>query len=153
MQIATLNYQYNHKDKYPSDSKSKVQHRHILTTFTSSQKKPKQQRTFQPDTNITSNGSLPPIKNSSQQPNSIRIKGSGLQSSKLTDVSHTSFRQPSRSRSRQSNKSDLLGTNSRTVCSKFLFSQENSFSFEDHSIRRWEISSSEIWLSRENPFS
>jgi hypothetical protein len=116
MQIATLNYQYGPKDKYSSDSKSKAQHRHILTTFTSPQKKSKQQRTFQPDVSLMSSNSLPPIQKSGKRPNSIRVNGSGLQSSKANDKFQSSLRQPSRARSRHSNRSDLQRTRSQSVC-------------------------------------
>lgn len=142
MQVATLNYKYNPKDKYYSGSKSKIQHRHILTSITDPRKKPKQ-RPYQADVGITSTGPLPPIKKSGKPPNSIRIKGSGLQSSKLIDASLTSFRQPSRSRSRKSNKNDPLGTRSRSVCLDHLFFQEYSFIFsEDYTTRNWKIGSS-----------
>ena len=116
MQIATLNYQYGPKDKYSSDSKSKVQHRHILTTFTGPQKKSKQQRTFQPDVSVTSNNSLPPIHKRGKRSNSMRVNGSGLQSSKANEKFQASLRQPSRARSRHSNKSDLPRARSGSVC-------------------------------------
>jgi hypothetical protein len=116
MQIATLNYRSNPKDKFHNDSKSKFQYRHILTTIKNSQKKPKQQRSFLSDISTQTNLPLPPIKTTNKQPDSIRIKGNGLTSSKFNDVSLSSFRQPSRSRSRQSDKSDILATRSRSVC-------------------------------------
>jgi hypothetical protein len=116
MQIATLNYQYNPKEKFHSDSKSKYQHRHILTTITNPTKKSKQQRSFLPDLTTNSHAVLPPIKTTNKRPSSIRIKGSGLQSSKLNEASISAVHPSSRSRSRQSDKTDILGTRSRSVC-------------------------------------
>jgi hypothetical protein len=117
MQVATLSYQYNPKDNFHSDSKSKFQHRHILTTIKNPPKKPKQQRTILADLSTNSNVPLSQIKTAtSKRPSSIRIKGSGLQSSKFIETSISSFHQPSRSRSRQSDKSDILGPRSQSVC-------------------------------------
>ena len=124
MQIATLSYHYTPKDQRQNDSRSKIQRRHILTTVNNPTKKSKpqsqqqQQRTFLPDISTNSTNSLPAIKKTSKRPSSIRIKGNGLQSSKLTDASISSFHQPSRSRSRQSDKSDIPGTRSRSVESR-----------------------------------
>jgi hypothetical protein len=116
MQIATLNYQYNPKDSFHSNSKTKFQHRHILTTVTNPKKKPKQRQSFLPNVSTNSNASLPPLKSTGKRPNSIRIKGSGILSSKFNDTSTYSFHQLSRSHSRQSDKSDIAGTRSRSVC-------------------------------------
>lgn len=123
MQVATLSYHYTPKDQRQNNSRSKIQRRHILTTVNNPTKKIKpqsqqQQRTFLPDISTNSTNSLPAIKKTSKRPSSIRIKGNGLQSSKLTDASISSFHQPSRSRSRQSDKSDHLGTRSRSVKSR-----------------------------------
>jgi len=116
MQVATLNYRYNPKDNFHSNSKSKFQHRHILTTIKNPPKKPKQQRSILADLSTNSNAPVPSIKTTSKRPSSIRIKGSGLQSSKFTETSISSFHQLSRSRSRQSDKSDIPGTISQSVC-------------------------------------
>jgi hypothetical protein len=116
MQIATLNYHYNPKNNFHSNSKSKFQLRHIVTTIKSPEKKPKQRRAYEPNISINSNASLPLIKATSKRPNSIRIKGNGIISSKFNDSSTYSFHQLPRSNSRQSNKSDVSGTRSRSVC-------------------------------------
>lgn len=120
MQIATLNYHYSPKGNFHNDSKSKFQHRHILTTIKNPPKKPKHQRELSHDLSTNSNAPLPPITTKNKRPNSIRIKGNGLQSTKFNDASISSFQQSIRSRSRQSDRSDVLGTRSRSVCFCFL---------------------------------
>jgi hypothetical protein len=115
MQTATL--RYNPKTNFHSDSKSKFQQRHIFTIIKNPQKKSKQRRSFLSDQNTNSNAYLPPLARTNKRPSSIRIKGSGLQSSKFNDASSSSFQQPPRSsRSRQSDKSDITVTRSRSVC-------------------------------------
>ena len=121
MQIATLSYQYGPKDHRPNDSRGKYQRRQILTTVNNPSKKIKPQRTFLPDISTNSTHSLPAINKPSKRPSSIRIKGNGLQSSKLNETSTSSFQQPSRSRSRQSEKSDVAATRSRSVRSSLHF--------------------------------
>lgn len=116
MQVATLSYHYNPKENFHSASKSKFQHRHILTTIKNPEKKSKQQQSFLSNPSKNLNAPLSPIKTTNKRPSSIRIKGSGLQSSKFNDVSIASFQQSVRSRSRQSDKSDIQGTRSRSVC-------------------------------------
>ena len=116
MQIATLNYQYNPKDNFHSNSKSKFRLRHIVATIKSPEKTSKQRRSFATNFSTNSNASLPLIKATSKRPNSIRIKGNGIISSKFNDSSTYSFHQLPRSNSRQSNKSDVSGTRSRSVC-------------------------------------
>lgn len=118
MQVATLSYHYTPKDQRQNGSRNKAQRRHVLTTVTNpttKKSKSQEQRTFHPDLSTYSTNSLPAINKTSKRPSSIRIKGNGLQSSKLTDASISSFHQPSRSRSRQSDKSDVVGSRSQSV--------------------------------------
>ncbi len=131
MQTATLNYQYNPKESFYSDSKSKFQLRHVLATVKTPQKKFKQHQPC--------NSYLPPIKNTSKRPNSIRIKGSGLTSSKFNDRSLPSFNQPTRLHSRQSNKTDISATRSRSVCITTNLLNNNYFFSIDYSIRNSKI--------------
>ena len=114
MQIATLSYRPNPKENFNSNTKSKLLHRH---TFTTRKNLPKQRQYFLSDLRTNSRTRLPPIKTNGKRPSSIRVTGNGLTSSfKVNDLSTHSFNQPSRSRSRQSDKSDTLGGRSRSVC-------------------------------------
>lgn len=116
MQIATLNYQYKPKENVNGDSRAKLCHRHVLTTITNTQKKPKQRQSLHSKLNGHFGGALPPIKNGSRR-NSMRIKGSSLASLlKIGDTSAYSFHHQSRSQSRQSNNSENLDGRNRSVC-------------------------------------
>jgi hypothetical protein len=115
MQIATLSYQYDPKENVNGDSRAKLRHRQVLTTISNPQKKPKQRRSLLSDLSTRSNVPLPPITKSGKRPNSIRIKGNSLTSSKIGDTSAYSFKQPLRSRSRQSDKSEISGARSKSV--------------------------------------
>ncbi|CAF3833004.1 unnamed protein product [Rotaria sp. Silwood1] len=115
MQIATLSYQSNPKENFHIDSRLAFQHRHVLTTITNSSKKQKQRRSLLSAITVNSNHHLPPIKTNQKQSGSICIKGNGLPSSKLNDTLTSSFHQPSRSRSQQSDINDLSRIRSRSV--------------------------------------
>jgi hypothetical protein len=116
MQIATLSYQYDPKENVNGDSRAKLRNRRILTTLANPQKKSKQRQSLFSDLSIHSNVPLPPIARNGKRPSSIRIKGSSLPSSKLGESSANLFNHQSRSHSRQSNKSDISGVRSRSVC-------------------------------------
>ncbi|CAF0858056.1 unnamed protein product [Rotaria sordida] len=115
MQIATLSYRYNPRENVNGDHQAKLRHRQILTTITNPEKKHKQRRSLFTDLSAHSNVPLPPIKTNGKRPSSIRIKGSGIASSKLGDSSAYSLPHQSRSHSRQSNRSILSGARSRSA--------------------------------------
>ncbi|CAF2836817.1 unnamed protein product [Rotaria sp. Silwood2] len=124
MQVATLSYQSNPKENFHNDPRLTFQHRHILTTITSPQKKQKQRRPPLSDVSINSNNHLPSVKIYQKRPGSIYVKGNRLTSSKLNDISTvsklndtstTSFHQPSRARSQVSDINDISRIRSRSV--------------------------------------
>jgi hypothetical protein len=116
MQLATLSYQYKPKENINGDSRAKLCHRHLRSTVTNVEKKPKQRRSLYSDLTLHSNGQLPPITTSARRRSSMRIRGSSLPSSKLGDLSSHSFHHQSRSHSRLSNSSEHFDTRSRSVC-------------------------------------
>jgi hypothetical protein len=119
MQIATLNYRYNPRENVNKDNKPKLLHRHLYTTI---KNPPKQRQSFLSNLSTNSHAHLPPIKTNGKRPSSIRIKGSGLtSSSKSNNISTHAFNQPPRSRSQQSDKSEGVGTRSRSVCKNLNF--------------------------------
>jgi len=118
MQIATLSYQYDPKENLNGDHRAKLRQQRIRTTLTYPQKKQKQRQSLLTDITANSLQALPPIAKNGKRPSSIRIKGNSLPSSKLGDSSAFSFNHQSRSHSRLSNKSELSGVKSRSVCLK-----------------------------------
>ncbi|CAF1547363.1 unnamed protein product [Rotaria sordida] len=112
MQIATISYQSNPKENFHNDSRLPFQHRHILTTIKNPQKKQNQHRSVLSNLSINSNNHLPSIKTNQKRSS---IKGNGLTSSKLNNISTVSFRQSSCSRSQQSDTNDISRTRSRSI--------------------------------------
>ncbi|CAF4207822.1 unnamed protein product [Rotaria sordida] len=112
MQIATISYQSNPKENFHNDSRLPFQHRHILTTIKNPEKKQNKTRSVLYNLSINSNNHLPSIKTNQKRSS---IKGNGLTSSKLNNISTVSFRQSSFSRSRQSDINDISRTRSRSI--------------------------------------
>ena len=109
MQIATLNYNYGSKDNATNEARPKQRHRHVMTSVIQNQRKQKQRQSFISEQGIYSSVPLPPIVTNGKRPSSIRIKGSSLTSTKVTEVSVPTVEHHSRSRSRNSNQSDVNG--------------------------------------------
>jgi len=101
MQVATLNYQYNTKDRLANHSKSIHPQRQIFTTVINPSKK----TSYTSELNSKAHGSLPPVKS-----NSPRIKGNHFHANSFND------RQAPRSHSRHSDRADRHGLGSRSVC-------------------------------------
>jgi hypothetical protein len=122
MQIATLRYQVNPKDKVISDARARLRYRQTLA-ITNPQKKPKQRQSLASKLSAHTNGAFPPIKKNSQHRNSIRINGSSLASSKIGEIYPSSLRHASRPPSRRSSKSEYRDGRSGSVClqRKILF--------------------------------
>ena len=127
MQTATLNYQYNSKENVNGSSRTKLHHRHVLTTVANPQKRRKQRQSLYSDLSQYSNAPLPPIKPINKRPSSIRIKGSSLTSSKIANISTYSANRQPRSHSQQSIKSEISIARSRSVRLKTKVKLEQAF--------------------------
>lgn len=105
MQIATLNYDYVSKENGNTNDhrpKPVQQHRHVLTTLAQNQRKHRHRQSFISEMSVNGSVPLPPIAGQRRTSKSMRVTGSSLAATKLSET-----------RSRSQSRESLLSSTSQ----------------------------------------